>query len=352
VDVFEQESVAGGVLAFGIPEYRLPKEVLAHEIALIEKTGVRIHLNTQIGKDIAFDQIKKNYDSVYIATGTQFPEKIRVEGEDLPGVIHGINFLKEVNSNMKYHIDGKVVVIGGGNTAIDSARTALRCGASEVIVLYRRTIDAMPAYEAEVHEAVLEGVRIIELASPKRFIQGQNGRVSQIECVKMQLAEFDNTGRRKSKPIENATFKIDVDMVIVAVSQYSDLPFIKKEEIGVTRWGTFVVHDKTLMTTMDGVFAGGDVARGPDTVIQAIADGKKAAESMDKYLGGKGLLNKGMPIDIPSVSDEDEIVALHRFPLDILDVENRKNSFSEVVLGYHKLNAMAEAMRCLHCDRR
>jgi NADH-quinone oxidoreductase subunit F len=352
VDVFEQESVAGGVLAFGIPEYRLPKEVLAHEIALIEKTGVRIHLNTQIGKDIAFDQIKKNYDSVYIATGTQFPEKIRVEGEDLPGVIHGINFLKEVNSNMKYHIDGKVVVIGGGNTAIDSARTALRCGASEVIVLYRRTIDAMPAYEAEVHEAVLEGVRIIELASPKRFIQGQNGRVSQIECVKMQLAEFDNTGRRKSKPIENATFKIDVAMVIVAVSQYSDLPFIKKEEIGVTRWGTFVVHDKTLMTTMDGVFAGGDVARGPDTVIQAIADGKKAAESMDKYLGGKGLLNKGMPIDIPSVSDEDEIVALHRFPLDILDVENRKNSFSEVVLGYHKLNAMAEAMRCLHCDRR
>jgi NADH-quinone oxidoreductase subunit F len=352
VDVFEQESVAGGVLAFGIPEYRLPKEVLAHEIALIEKTGVRIHLNTQIGKDIAFDQIKKNYDSVYIATGTQFPEKIRVEGEDLPGVIHGINFLKEVNSNMKYHIDGKVVVIGGGNTAIDSARTALRCGASEVIVLYRRTIDAMPAYEAEVHEAVLEGVRIIELASPKRFIQGQNERVSQIECVKMQLAEFDNTGRRKSKPIENATFKIDVDMVIVAVSQYSDLPFIKKEEIGVTRWGTFVVHDKTLMTTMDGVFAGGDVARGPDTVIQAIADGKKAAESMDKYLGGKGLLNKGMPIDIPSVSDEDEIVALHRFPLDILDVENRKNSFSEVVLGYHKLNAMAEAMRCLHCDRR
>jgi NADH-quinone oxidoreductase subunit F len=352
VDVFEQESVAGGVLAFGIPEYRLPKEVLAHEIALIEKTGVRIHLNTQIGKDIAFDQIKKNYDSVYIATGTQFPEKIRVEGEDLPGVIHGINFLKEVNSNMKYHIDGKVVVIGGGNTAIDSARTALRCGASEVIVLYRRTIDAMPAYEAEVHEAVLEGVRIIELASPKRFIQGQNGRVSQIECVKMQLAEFDNTGRRKSKPIENVTFKIDVAMVIVAVSQYSDLPFIKKEEIGVTRWGTFVVHDKTLMTTMDGVFAGGDVARGPDTVIQAIADGKKAAESMDKYLGGKGLLNRGMPIDIPSVSDEDEIVALHRFPLDILDVENRKNSFSEVVLGYHKLNAMAEAMRCLHCDRR
>lgn len=168
----------------------------------------------------------------------------------------------------------------------------------------------------------------------------------------MQLAEFDNSGRRKSKAIENSTFKIDADLIIVAVSQYSDLPFIKKEEIGVTRWGTFVVDGKTLMTTMDGVFAGGDVARGPDTVIQAIADGKKAAESIDRYLGGKGLLNKGMRIDLPTVADEDEIVALHRFPLDILDVDNRKSSFSEVVLGYHKLNAMAEAMRCLHCDRR
>ncbi|MDO9592380.1 MAG: NADH-ubiquinone oxidoreductase-F iron-sulfur binding region domain-containing protein, partial [Erysipelotrichaceae bacterium] len=352
VDVFEQESTAGGVLAFGIPEYRLPKKVLAHEIALIEKAGVRIHLNKQIGKDLVFDHIKRDYDSVYIATGTQFPEKIRVEGEDLPGVMHGINFLKEVNINHNYQINGKVIVIGGGNTAIDSARTALRCGATEVVVLYRRTIDAMPAYEVEVHEAVLEGVRIVELVAPKRFIQGNDGRIAQIECVKMQLGEFDNSGRRKSKPKDNSTFTIDADMVIVAVSQYSDLPFIKKEEIGVTRWGTFVVHDDTLMTTMQGVFAGGDVARGPDTVIQAIADGKKAAMSIDKYLGGKGLLNKGMPIEIPAISDEDEIVALHRFPLDILGIENRKNSFDEVVLGYHKLNAMAEAMRCLHCDRR
>ena len=352
VDVFEQESIAGGVLAFGIPEYRLPKEVLAHEVSLIEKTGVRIHLNTQIGKDLSFDQLKNNYDSVYLATGTQFPEKIRVEGEDLPGVVHGIHFLKDVNTNLKYRIDGKVVVIGGGNTAIDSARTALRCGASEVVVLYRRTIDAMPAYEAEIHEAILEGVKIIELASPKRFIAGSDGTVEKIECVKMQLAEFDSSGRRKSKPIEKSDFMVDADMVIVAVSQYSDLPFIKKEEIGVTKWGTFVVHDDTLMTTMKGVFAGGDVARGPDTVIQAIADGKRAAESIDKYLGGRGLLNKGMNIDIPTVADEDEIVALHRFPLDILKLEDRKNSFDEVILGYHKLNAMAEAMRCLHCDRR
>lgn len=352
VDVFEQEHLAGGVLAFGIPEYRLPKEVLAHEISLIEKTGVRIHLNTKIGEDILFEKIKQEYDSVYIATGTQFPEKIRIEGEDLPGVIHGINFLKEVNSNLKYSMQGKVIVIGGGNTAIDSARTALRCGASEVVVLYRRTIDAMPAYEAEIHEAVLEGVKIIELASPKRFVADQQGRVASIECIRMQLGEFDKSGRRKAVPVENVNFTVDADYVIVAVSQYSDLPFIKKEEIGVTRWGTFVVSDQTLMTTMEGVFAGGDVTRGPDTVIQAIADGKKAAESIDKYLGGKGVLNKGKSIEIPGFADEDEIVALHRFPLNILQVEHRTKSFDEVVLGYHKLNAMAEAMRCLHCDRR
>lgn len=352
VDIFEQENLAGGVLAFGIPEYRLPKEVLAHEISLIEKTGVKIHLNTKIGEDILFDKLKEEYDAVYVATGTQFPEKMRIEGEDLPGVVHGINFLKEVNKDLNLKLNGKVIVIGGGNTAIDSARTALRCGADQVTVLYRRTIDAMPAYEAEIHEAILEGVSIIELVSPKRFIANPQGHVTSIECVKMQLGQFDATGRRKAVAIQNSTFMVDADHVIVAVSQYSDLPFIKKEEIGVTRWGTFVVNDQTQMTTMKGVFAGGDVTRGPDTVIQAIADGKKAAESIDKYLDGKGVLNKGKTIEIPDFPDEDEIVALHRFPLNIMNVEQRKNNFDEVVLGYHKLNAMAEAMRCLHCDRR
>ena len=168
----------------------------------------------------------------------------------------------------------------------------------------------------------------------------------------MKLGEFDKSGRRKSVPIEGSNFFIDVDNVIPAVSQYADLPFIKKGEIGVTSWGTFVVEDDTLMTSMDGVFAGGDVARGPDTVIQAIADGKKAAVSIDKYLGGKGKLNKGKPIEIPDRFDEDEIVVLKRYPVDLLSVDQRKDSFDEVVKGYHKLNAMAEAMRCLRCDRR
>ncbi|MDD4772609.1 MAG: NADH-ubiquinone oxidoreductase-F iron-sulfur binding region domain-containing protein [Eubacteriales bacterium] len=352
VDVFEAHPVAGGVLAIGIPEYRLPKKVLEHEIALIEQAGVNIKLNSEVGKDISFSDLKAKYDAVFVATGTQFPQKINIPGENLPGVLHGINFLKDVNLHRNVKLGKTVAVIGGGNTAIDSARTALRLGAERVIVLYRRTIDVMPAYVSEIHEAIAEGVEIMELVAPLSFIAGPKGSVAKVECAKMRLAEFDKGGRRISVQKENSAFYLDVDTVIPAVSQYSDLPFIKKDEIGLTPWGTFVIDNETMMTTMEGVFAGGDVARGPDTVIQAIADGKQAAVSIDKYLGGKGKLNKGKPIDIPDKFDQDEIVAHERFPLEMLPPERRRNCFDEVVLGYHKLNAMAEAMRCLHCDKR
>lgn len=352
VDVYESQPVAGGVLAFGIPEYRLPKQVLQHEIDLIAQTGVNIILNSDISKDTDFKDIKSRYDAVYIAAGAQFPQKVNIPGEDLPGVLHGINFLKDVNLNHNVKLGKTVAVIGGGNTAIDSARTALRLGAKRVIVLYRRMTEAMPAYITEIQEAVSEGVEIMELVAPVQFIAGKDGRVAKVECIKMKLGEFDKSGRRKSVPVEGSNFFLDVDNVIPAVSQYSDLPFIRKEEIGITPWGTFIINDDTLMTTMEGVFAGGDVARGPDTVIQAIADGKHAAISIDKYLGGTGKLNKGNPINIPAMYDEDEIVAHRRFPVDMLPAEKSRDSFDEVVLGYHKLNAMAEAMRCLHCDRR
>jgi NADH-quinone oxidoreductase subunit F len=351
VDIYEAQAVAGGVLAFGIPEYRLPKKVLDHEIELISQCGVNINLNADISKDANFKNLRLLYDSIYIATGTQFPQKVNIPGEDLPGIFPGLDFLKDVNLNCEVKLGNTVAVIGGGNTAIDSARTALRLGAKKIIILYRRTMDSMPAAELEIHEAIEEGIEIIELVAPLSFVEGSNGRIAKIECVKMELGEFDSSGRRKSVPVEGSNFFIDVDSVIPAVSQYADLPFISKDEIEVTPWGTFVVND-TLMTTMPGVFAGGDVSRGPDTVISAIADGKKAAISIDLYLGGKGKLNKGKPIDIPDKFEDDEIVALKRFPLDMLSADKRKNSFDEVVLGYHKLNAMAEAMRCLHCDRR
>ena len=354
VDVYESQNVAGGVLAFGIPEYRLPKDVLAHEIDLVMQAGVNIHLNTEIGKDISFKKLKTAYQSIYISTGTQFPQKVNIPGEGLPGVVHGINFLKQVHLHKNKEIGKNVAIIGGGNTAIDSSRTALRLGAEKVTVLYRRTLDAMPAYAEEVQEAIQEGVSVIELVSPVRMIAGSSGRIEKIECMRMKLGDFDKSGRRKSIEIEGSNFMMDFDMCIPAVSQYADLPFIGKDEIGVTSWGTFIVQEDSQMTTMEGVFAGGDITRGPDEVIRAIADGKQAAISIDKYLGGKGKLNKGETIKIPEVIDEgdDEIVQHNRFPLDMLSVEDRKDSFDEVVLGYHKLNAMAEAMRCLHCDRR
>lgn len=352
VDVFESQGVAGGVLATGIPEYRLPKAILKHEINLIEQAGVNIHLNKEVGKNLDFKQIKDYYNAVYIATGTQFPMKVNIPGEDLKGVYHGINFLRDIHIVSNIRLKGTVAVIGGGNTAIDSARTALRIGADKVIVVYRRTIDAMPAYYEEVVEAQEEGIEIMELTQPLKFIGNKKGEVCGIECVKMELGDFDSTGRRKSVEIKGTNFILNVDMVIPAVSQYADLPFIGRNEIGVTQWGTFIINPETQMSTMEGVFAGGDVVRGPEDVICAIADGKKAASSIDLYLGGNGELNKGAPIDIPSIFDDDEVVSHPQFDMVILDPEVRKNSFDEVVLGYHKINAIAESMRCLHCERR
>lgn len=353
VDIYEQEAVAGGVLAYGIPEYRLPMAVLKHEVDNICRSGVNIIYNTEVGKDIGFKELRAMYDAIYIATGTQVPQKVNVPGENLKGILPGIMFLKNVKLYNSIDLTGHVVaVIGGGNTAIDSARTALRLGAKRVMLLYRRTREIMPAYDVEIEEALHEGVELHELVSPVRFISNKHGHVAKIECVHRTLSNFDNEGRRNTRHIEGSNFFIDVDTVITAVSQYADLPFVPKDDIGVTPWGTFIVDKETQMTKMPGVFAGGDVARGPDEVIRAIADGKNAAKSIDIYLNGKGILNKGEKIEIPELIDDDDLVSHPRFQMEMLPLEKRINSFDEVVIGYHKLNAIAESMRCLHCDRR
>ncbi len=350
VDVYESQPVAGGILAFGIPEYRLPSYVLQHEIKQIEQVGVNIHLNTEVGSDITFYQLNNKHDALYIATGTQFSNKINIPGEDLKGVYHGLDFLRDVNLGKEVKIGGKVAVIGGGNTAIDAARTALRLGAEEVTVLYRRLADDMPADAREIRDAIEEGVSVIPLVAPVKF--NGSDKVREIECVRMEPGEFDSSGRRKPRPAAGTEFTMKVDYVIPAVSQYSDLPFINKDEVEVTQWGTFVTDRDTLMTKMKGVFAGGDVARGSDTVIRAIADGKSAAKAIDRYLGGKGELNTGEDIEIPKAVDEKEIVEHERFPMKYLPPKERCHNFDEVAVGFHKLNAIAEAMRCLRCDRR
>ena len=350
VTIYEAQSVAGGMLAYGIPEYRLPMEMLDKEINAIKQVGISIQLNTEVGKDITFKQLQEQNDAVYIATGTQFSRKIGVQGENLKGVYHGLDFLRDVNLHKDVHVQGVVAVIGGGSTAFDAARVARRMGAKEVHILYRRTIEDMPAEKREVIEAQEEGIIVHELVAPIEIVG--NKKAEKVICNPMKLQGFDNDGRKKPVSIKSDTFELEVDMVIPAVSQYADLPFIGKDEVELTSWGTFVVDKDTQMTSTPGIFAGGDVVRGADVVITAIADGKKAAQNIDKYLGGAGGLNKGEPIDIPQVGDESDLAEHERFEMKMLPPEDRSDNFDEVVLGFHKLNAIAEAMRCLHCDRR
>ncbi len=350
VTVYESQPDAGGVLLFGIPEYRLPKEALKKEIDTIKQVGIDILTNTEIGKDIAFDQLREKHDAVYVSTGTQFSRKIGVEGEKLPGVYHGLDFLKDVNLDKVSNLSGVVAVIGGGNTAIDAARVAIRIGADEVHVLYRRKMEDMPADKREIEDAIEEGVIVHELVEPVEFIG--TDRIRRVKCLKMELSGFDKDGRKNSVRIPDSEFLLDVDHVIPAVSQYSDLPFIRRDEVEVTKMGTFVVDEGSLMTSMPGVFAGGDVVRGSDVVIRAIADGKKAAGSIDQYLGGNGELNRGEPIELPDIIDDSELVEHERFKMEYIDMDARKHSFDEVSRGFHRLNAIAEAMRCLRCDRR
>jgi NADH-quinone oxidoreductase subunit F len=350
VTVYESESVPGGMLSYAIPEYRLPKEILEKEINVLKQTGINIVTDTEIGKDVTFESLMEKHDSVYIATGTQISKKIGIDGEEKEGVYHGLDFLKDANLGKIEKIEGKVAVIGGGNTAIDASRVALRLGAEEVHILYRRSEEDMPADKREIEDALDEGIILHTLLSPKGF-KG-NGKIEYVECDKMELSGFDSSGRKVPKESADGKVKIKVDMVIPAVSQYSDLPFVSKDEVELTTWGTFVVDKKTQMTSINGVFAGGDVVRGPDAVITAIADGKKTASAIDEYLGGKGKLNKGKPIEIPMNYDESEIVEHERFEMKWLDPKTRNGNFDEVSMGFHKLNATAEAMRCLRCDRR
>lgn len=351
VDVYEEKPVAGGILAYGIPEYRLPKEELNKEINSILQSGINVFYNTKVGTDISFTELKSKYQAVYIATGTQLSRKIGIEGEEKLGVYHGLDFLTDVNMGKDVDVHGTVVVIGGGNTAIDAARTAVRLGAKKVHVLYRRTREEMPADKREIQDALDEGVILQELVAPVRFVG--YGKVSKIECVRMMPGKFGKDGRRVPVEVPDSKFLMDIDMAIPAVSQYSDFPFISKADVGITDWGTFIVDPETQMTTQPGIFAGGDIARGSDVVITAIADGKKAAKSIDKFLGGKGILNIGEPIEIPIRGiDEGTTVEHERFQMRYLDPDKRKGNFDEVQQGFHKLNAIAEAMRCLQCAKR
>jgi len=351
VDVYEEQPVAGGMLAVGIPEFRLPKGALQREIDTIRVTGVRIHTGVAVGRDVSFDQLMDRHDALYVAVGTQLSWTLGVPGEDLPGVVHGLDYLRRVNLGGTSPQQGSVVVVGGGNTAVDAARTALREGAEQVTILYRRRIMDMPADAEEIAEARDEGIVIRELVSPVA-IEATDGRLA-VHCQRMGLGGFGKDGRRRTVPEPEGDEVFTADLVIPAVSQFVDSAFTMPAGVRVTSVGTFEVDAGSSMTNVPGVFAGGDALRGPDVVITAIADGKKVASSIDRYLGGDGELWKGPAIDVPEpVLDDGDTREHGRFGMCYLAPERRSRSYDEVAQGYHRVDAVAESMRCLHCDRR
>jgi len=284
VTVFEAFSEPGGMLRKCLPVYRLPREFLDKDIRMLEDLGVEIKTGVTVGKDVEFSSLwDEGYNAIFIGTGAHKGQELRIDGVGLKGVIHALNFLRMINYGKEVDVRGQqVVVIGGGNVAVDAARTAIKYGAEEATIFYRRSREEMPANPWEVKEAESEGVKMEFLASPKRIL-GVNGKVSAVEFVRMKLGELDETGRRKPIPIEGSEFVREANIVVLAVGEAPDLSFLPRE-VELNEDGTVWVNPLTMETTLEGVFAGGDAVTGPASVIEAIRAGKIAASSIEYYL--------------------------------------------------------------------
>jgi NADPH-dependent glutamate synthase beta subunit-like oxidoreductase/NAD-dependent dihydropyrimidine dehydrogenase PreA subunit len=289
VTVFEALPVAGGMLAVGIPDYRLPRDVLDGEIARIEALGVEIRLNTPVGGKggPTLDELRREHDAVFVSVGAHLERQLRIIGEDLDGVAPGAVFLRELNLGKRVTVGKRVAIVGGGNVAIDAARSALRLGAEAVTIIYRRSRVEMPASAWEVEDAEEEGIQFHFLANPIRIL-GQGGKVVGVECVRMELGEPDASGRRRPLPIEGSEFDMNMDMVVMALgTRPNPMVFTDSGGLERTRWGTVVADEETGKTTKDRVWAGGDIVTGAATVISAMGAGKRAAADMDRFLRGE-----------------------------------------------------------------
>jgi len=351
--IFEALPVAGGMLRVGIPDYRLPKDIIRKEISILEDFGIEIKLNTPLGENLTIEDLKNNgYEAIFIAVGAHISMKLEIPGEDLKGVYHGVEFLRRVNLGEKVEVGEKVVVVGGGNAAIDAARTVYRLGAKEVTIVYRRSRAEMPANEEEIEEAEKEGIKILYLATPTRIL-GKESKVDQVQCIRMRLGEPDASGRRRPIPLEGSEFIIDADMIIPALGQSSDLSFLgSHHKFKLVRGRGFEVDPLTLETNLKGIFAGGDTVTGPDTVIEAMAAGRKAAISIDRYLNGEdmrvGREGEGSQESEIEV-DTEGVEPKKRTEVATLPLSGRKGNFKEVVLGFSEEEAIKEAKRCLAC---
>ena len=354
--IYEELPVAGGMLYAGIPAYRLPREILNYEIDRIKARGVEVKLGTKFGRDVTFDGLRnEDFKAFFIATGAHESLKLGIEGEDVEGVYDCIRFLRKANFGEKVSLGNRVGVIGGGNAAIDAARMALRTGSEEVTILYRRTRKEMPADAAEVDAADHEGIKIDILTAPKRIIS-ENGKLKAVECLRMELGAPDKSGRRRPIPIEGSEFLVELDALIPAISQQPDTSFLgEKHPFELSRWNSFVVNEETLQSNVEDVFCGGDAVTGPDTVIQAMAHGKLAAESIDQYLtSGKveriySVVEPHRFVEPLPVSEDDGQLKPAVMP-EMDPVERVRVPEAEVELGFSEEAAAAEARRCLRCD--
>ncbi|RKZ31175.1 hypothetical protein DRQ33_07260, partial [bacterium] len=361
VEVFEKKPNHGGMLRYGIPQYRLPGEVIDTEISKIAQLGVKIHYNKALGRDFTIAELKKEYDAVFIGIGCQKNRPMGIEGEDtIQGFLSGIDFLEQCETGTCKILPGKVVVVGGGNTAIDCARSSLRMGADGVVILYRRTRKEMPAHDMEIEEAEKEGVKFEFLAAPVKAIADDNGKLKALECIRMELGEPDASGRRRPVKIPGSEFIVECDWAFAAIGQLMDDSIIENEPEDtrpeLNRWRTFQVDESTGATNIEGVFAGGDDVTGAATAIEAIAAGKKSAYAIHSYLRGEGI--KSIPEEFiskkdiwgkPPKQEFEHFEHIDKQKMPVEPVDERIKDFREVEKGFTDEQAMLESSRCLEC---
>ena len=366
VDVFEAAPFAGGWLRYGIPPYRLPNDILQKEIDNITEIGVNLSTGMRLGDNLSVDSLKQNYDSIILAIGSQKGSLLGCAGEDANNVFSGIDYLKEMElSGEKNDLSGKkVIVVGGGNTAMDCCRTAMRCGSTDVKIVYRRTEKEMPANPIEIHESKLEGVQYLFLTNPVNVNKDHKGNVKSLTLIKMELGEPDKSGRRRPMPIQGSEFDIEADYILAAIGQKTEIDFIEvfnqtytDGELKATRWGDIDADKQTLQTGISGIFACGDGVTGPATLIQAIGQAKIAAHSCHQFLNGEEIT----PIQYEFFSKKDNFkpqqsedylgkyAEQKREEMPTLEPSDRRN-FHEVELGYASEKiAKNEAARCMEC---
>ncbi|HSO19623.1 MAG TPA: FAD-dependent oxidoreductase, partial [Desulfosarcina sp.] len=351
VTVFEKQEVLGGMLTVGIPSYRLPRTIIDDEIAVLRELGVEFKTGVDLGSDVTVGGLRdEGYKAFFMAIGSQECKLLGIEGEDCAGVWPGVDYLLRTNLGEVIDLGDRVAVIGGGNVAMDAVRTALRHGAKQPFIIYRRSEAEMPASEEEIAECREEGVEIMTLTSPVRVV-AENGRVTAVECIRMQLGEPDESGRRRPEPVAGSEFVIEVDAVVPAIGQESDWACLTDEcACTLSDWGTMNVDPVTLQSDDADIFAGGDAVSGPKTVVEAIAAGKRAAESIRRYLNGDDLGADRADGLVP-VADVDlaAAVAVDRQAMPMADPARRKSTFDEVQLGFDEAAAQKEVQRCLAC---